>query len=613
MTSALDRIRARLEAMESRPSKRKLFREAGVKESADLRRILALPRRPAVAPELDEISDLIRTPDGRMRLRPIQVWALEELHARRGLVALVRVGGGKTLISLLAAVALGAERPLLLVKANLRDKTRAEFAELRRHWNAPMPEIMSYELLGREQSAEELRRLRPDVVIADEAHKLKNQKAAVTKRVRRYLDEVEGACRFVAMSGTLTNRSVREFAHLFEWSLEFGTPLPRRFGELTEWGLAIDEEIPPGAQRFQPGALIQLYSPEEAEAAKVDEVDATRRAVRRRIVETPGVVATTDRALGTSLTIHVVPVEGYGAEIENAFAALEDRWETPDGHPISDAVTKWRHQIELSCGFYYRWNPRPPREWLDARRDWSSIVRHILDHNRRELDSELQVANAVARGDYNRVVLTSSGMPVANGLPVDEAHRRWKAIRPTFEPNTEPVWLDDAVASAVGAWSADGPGIVWTYSVALGEMLSDASEQASGKRWPYFGAEGRDRDGRPIESARPEDGPIIASIQSSGEGRNLQAWTRSLVTPCTLSGAKWEQLLGRMHREGQTAEEVEYTFLVGCESQYGGWLKAKAESRYIQATTGQEQKLCYADILESCQGLSGPRWPGKLG
>jgi hypothetical protein len=50
------------------------------------------------------------------------------------------------------------------------------------------------------------------------------------------------------------------------------------------------------------------------------------------------------------------------------FDRLRSQWETPDGWPISEPAIRNQHARELGLGFFYRWNPRPPDEWLDARR-----------------------------------------------------------------------------------------------------------------------------------------------------------------------------------------------------------------------------------------------------
>jgi hypothetical protein len=589
--------------------RRGTFRREGVRDTQELRRIAALPRRApehAAIEDCVRLSELLRRPGGTMTLHPVQATVFAELLERGGCVGSICAGGGKTLITLLAAEIVDAKRPVVLVPSGLVDKTRREYDTLGRHWNVSrVPTVIGYEMLGREQSSERLRELAPDLIAADEAHRLKNPKAAVTRRVRRYLDENESTI-FVPFSGTLTNASLTECAHLFEWALGKLSPLPRRYQDVTEWGLAIDVDVPAGVLRFAPGALTQLYDEGEARLSANDELTATRSAVRRRMVETPGVVATHESFIGSSLRVNVIPLNVVRDDVDAAIVQLDETWSTPDGHPINDAASKWRHTLELGAGFYYVWDPRPPKAWLDARRAWSATCRHILGHNRRELDSELQVINAVHRGEYDGEVLTNSGMPIGNGLPVDETLRAWEVIKPTFEPNQEPRWLDDAVIDFVRAWIKEGPGLVWCGHVAVAERLEDVLGL------PYYGRKGLSRAGVPIESARPADGSCVVSIASSGTGRNLQAWSRSLVIPSALGGAQVEQLLARTHREGQRADEVTYDFLITCGRAFDAYLKARSEAAFIQETTGQRQRLLFADVVDGCTpdvlGKNTARW-----
>src|SRR5690606_28808723 len=108
-------------------------------------------------------------------------------------------GAGKTLISYLAPCILDAKRPLLILPAKLKEKTRREFRTLAYHWRGPHPDafrIESYELLGRMNAGNKLddkgrvvrpgflERYNPDLIILDEFHKAKNIRgAAVAKRL----------------------------------------------------------------------------------------------------------------------------------------------------------------------------------------------------------------------------------------------------------------------------------------------------------------------------------------------------------------------------------------------------------------------------------------------
>lgn len=545
-----------------------------VQNTPELRRVLALPRRewtPEDAAALaNQLTALLRTPNGTMQLRPIQAIALAEIGMHRGALIPVRVGGGKTLCSLLAPHVLNAARPLLVLPAKLIEKTKRARAELAKHWCIPnFLRIESYELLGRVQAAEMLERYAPDVIVLDEAHRAKSPRAAVTRRLMRYL-EGHPDCRLVAMSGTITRRSLRDYAHLLRRALgDTAAPIPRGYRETEEWAAALDETK--SERTTGPGALRQL-------AGGSDELEAVRQGFRRRLVSTPGVIATDDRFEGASLSISALR-PSVGPAITAALVRLRAAWVLPDGSPLADGLAVWRHAREIAIGFYYVWDPAPPRAWLDARREWCSTCRRILSNNRRDLDSELQVARAVSDGLYPDAVASFGA---------------WRAVRDTYKPNTVPVWIDDSVVNAAAEWAREGPGIVWCEHRAFAARLSERTGL------PYYGPQGRDvRTGREIpEHPDPAcgQGAIIASIKSNSEGRNLQSWSRNLIVSLPPGGLECEQLLGRTHRECQEADEVSADVIMTCQEHEDAFQQAKRDAEYIEAITGGAQKLNYADI-----------------
>jgi hypothetical protein len=104
---------------------------------------------------------------------------------------------------------------------------------------------------------------------------------------------------------------------------------------------------------------------------------------------------------------------------------------------------------------------------------------------------------------------------------------------------------------------------------------------------------GNDAQGRPIEEY--DGAPVVASVQANCEGRNLQAWNNNLIVTITPTGKIIEQLLGRTHRMGQQADTVNVDWLAACKEQDDGYEQMLADARYIEHTTGQSQKLLYAD------------------
>ncbi len=54
--------------------------------------------------------------------------------------------------------------------------------------------------------------------------------------------------------------------------------------------------------------------------------------------------------------------------------------------------------------------------------------------------------------------------------------------------------------------------------------------------------------------------------------------------------------MGRTHRDGQQADEVTATALLGCIENFEAMDRAVLDARYIEDSTGQSQKLLYCDL-----------------
>jgi hypothetical protein len=565
-----------------------------VRHTPELARIQALPRRqPQDEQKLaDELTALLRAPGGTMQLRRVQALALFEIGTWGGAFLPIGVGEGKTLISLMAPYVLEAERVLLLCPASLIAKTEADVAEYSKDFLVPKNiRIMSYTMLGLEQSSKELETFNPDLIVADEVHKLKNRQAAVTKRVARWM-HAHPETRFIGMSGTIMNKSLLDFGHILRWCLKDRSPIPKTTEELEEWASALDESVAgrPGDEllRLEPGALLQFATREPTSSGT--DLERARRGFRARLVETPGVVSTAGdpEKVDCSLLIrgHVLKTKPI---TDQHFDKLRNEMKTPDDWDLFTGVDVWRHARELALGFHSIWDPRPPQEWLTPRKEWNAFVREVLKYSR-TIESPLQVEMGCDEGRYP-----------------DDALRAWRAVEPTYTPNVVEVWHDDSALEWCVKWMKAGPGIVWTDHVFFARRLAERTGA------PYYGESGLTDAGQSIERGNGKEA-IIASARANREGRNIQKiWWRNLITSVGESAQAMQQLLGRTHRPKQPADEVIVDVLFSCREHAVAWERALASTIAVRDTVGgAPAKLLLADIdvpsPDAFRSLAGHRW-----
>lgn len=587
----------------------------GVVRSQEWKRVHALPRRHL---DLDRVPDLTpiwavdgcdgcalcRAPDGSrrpVRLRPIQSAALLEAERAQGLVAPIGVGHGKSLLSLLLPDALRSERALILVKPRLKKKFLEEDVPLySRHFRLPMDRItvMGYSALERVSRAHgdtppwwkwtaylasaicsPLDEVDPDLIIPDEAHMLVGDSARA--RVFWAHARKNRRARVCPMSGTFGDKSVKQVARLAWVGLGPGSPYPSpgAFSDLDDWSRATDPEGgDPESYPMEPGALLDLcgpkdlademdrLSPPEQELFVSNAVDSlavrrrvARRILRRRISETAGVVATSEMSVGCGLVLRARPL-GVPDAVAREIERLRRLWMTPDGRELDEAMHVAEVARQLALGFYYRpvWpGGVPDKEWIEARNAWYKFVRHALRYVRRPgMTTPYGVQLAVERGDLE-----------------SPAWSAWAAVRHRPEPPTEAVWISDfAVEDCVnflGKCERDrAPGIVWVDHDAFFDALVARGADAFG--------EGSKGDA--IERYR---GPAcVAKRRCHGDGKNLQHFRRNLWTKPMASGKDWEQGLGRTHRSGQLADEVENEVYVHDRSLRSALQRALREEEY---------------------------------
>lgn len=556
-----------------------------VEATAEFERVRDLPRRTWSEEDATELARMLtaelKTRFGTMSLRPIQGLMMAEGYDANGLFAACGVGSGKTIPSFCLPTLMKAERPLLLVKANLLEKTKRAYAAMAYHWHVhPRLRFETYERLSvaRADGLSILDEINPDLVLADEGQSLKNRQSARGRKFLRYFERNRGT-RFAYFSGGIQRKSLTEFWHLMCLALPDGAPIPYIFHQLETWADAVaprtDAEAESGDLcRPEPGCLVQFVADEDAanddeetDGGELDPLVPVWRGLRRRFVQTRGVVATSEAACDADIILNDRPVS-VTPTVEAALRQLRTTWTTPNGDELTEAVRVWSHARELACGFYYRWTPPPPEEWMNARREWNRYVRMVLSHHRDGLDSPKQVALR---------------------YPDDPRLVAWRKVRDLYDPtkNQRAEWIDDFLLRDAAAWMAAGPGIVWVEHNAFGRALA----KLTGHR--YFGG-GPEASAEIIDVGVAGRVPIIASISAHGTGKDLYGYSRQLIVSCPPSSDVLEQLFGRTHREGQRADEIITDMYRHCEEVRAGFDQLLRDARYTYETTGMPQRVLQA-------------------
>jgi len=504
----------------------------------DVARVLALPR--TAAPPWRQAGAL-RT--GRP-LRPEQAQALgaiAQAPAPRGSVVGLQVGGGKTLVGMLAPAALSPRpaRPLALVPAGLVGQWQSMHDDWSRDYHLPTMPAVSHHELSRPTSARLLETYRPDCLVIDEAHAFRHLTSARTKRLVRYVVANPGT-RVVVMTGSLGADSLQDHAHLLELALRDGAPVPLNRHTLAQWCACIDHRGTPDVtdwatvwplvrafSRRDPGPL--TFTPPSARIPHSTRVSLARAAFNARLRCTPGVTLSKGTVCTAALRMRLVRPRPPRA-ISDALTALSDRWALPDGTELVDALEMDRHRRTLSRGFYQCWDwgaAGPDEEWLDARRSWSRLVRNVLEYRSRAgMDSAALVADAAAQGRL--------------GDRMRDAVNRWQTAHAALPkgPPTVTTWLPGCRAwlvDLVERWLTDHPrALVWYTTRSVGRALADVL--------PVHGA----------GSDAPTASHAAASIRVHGTGTDglHHRYPAALVVEPPASAQVWEQLLGRQHRPG---------------------------------------------------------------
>jgi hypothetical protein len=282
--------------------------------------------------------------------------------------------------------------------------------------------------------------------------------------------------------------------------------------------------------------------------------ETLEQALNRRIVESAGVISTSDSSVSARLIFKEADAGPVPPRIREEIRKVHMESVRPDGEELVEALEVAQTAMQVACGFFYRW--RFPRgesedliaEWRDKRKDWHRELRTELKGRRADgLDSPGLLRNAAERAWGVGKMAGSEGAKWRS-----RTFRAWAEIENKVQPEPDVVWLDEYLAKAAAQWALEAPGIVWYLFSAFGRRVEQLT------KLPRFG--GGDNASAAIRQERG-DRSIIASVKAHGTGKNLQSFWRSLVA-----------------------------------NQFSGaFEKAEEYASYIQSVSGNPQKLLYGE------------------
>lgn len=563
-------------------------------------------------------------------LNPVQAWTLWEAPRAGGATGFVSVGGGKTYSGILMPMAVPQiKKWAIFVKPDQRIHYFDAYQRLREHFNVPsfimesgtigapdngesildrpVLHVIPYSLLSSTKSTALLEDIDPDGAIFDESHLLANRRSSRTMRVLRFLADRQAQKRYVFVcdwSGSKIKKSLRDCAPLSAHALGLGSPYPIKPEHIDAMSQVVDPIAGRDRSSSVANALRRAFGdgrsfesdPEQlallVSAGLVD--DGIREGHRDRVIRTPGVVSTRSSSITCSISVKKRTPPPIPDGVKSALKGVRDDFLRPDGDQLVEATEIAMTARAVGAGYYHYWafpnstpEDRAPNgtidRWYAARKRFSKEARTKILDNAPFLDSLKLLENAAERAWREP--------PYDGDLPVwpAESWPAWAAIRDAVQYDERVRWIDDYLARDAAEWALEHRGVVWVLSPTFGRRVAELA----GVNYHGGGV-----NAEAMIKAETGKQSIVASIRSHGESRDgLQyKFAKQLIAELPASGDRYEQLFGRLGREGQKEDSIE-TWIYQHTAEYRDALRqAIVLAEFIQQTTPNKQLLLAADF-----------------
>jgi hypothetical protein len=287
---------------------------------------------------------------------------------------------------------------------------------------------------------------------------------------------------------------------------------------------------------------------------------------------------------------------------------------TPDGDVIDYGMHSFKWLWELSSGFYNSLTWPTPERIVESHLRRGKVISHdeakALLEGAKAHDKHLQAYHRQLRWFLDGPIQPGCDTPMFVGQELTR-RREGKPGRFNLPPDLvlaynkhkdtdfddlptkggDPVRICSYKIDAAVEWCKmhapqnKGPGgLVWYHHPAVGNWLHEKLE-AAGIEHTMAGA-GNNK-------AAYELGLVVCSY-AHATGKNLQKQSRNLIVELRREASLIEQLIARTHRPGQEADDVRVDVFVSNGFDLALFNAILKDADYIQSTTGNPQRLCYA-------------------